>query len=275
MPAYEPFVPGQIYGTGEEQNWFDGQPQQSSFQGMSPWWCVPTSWYIRTVDSQIFASPTWNFSAWVFAVKIDQDGAMKFQMPYGIRQNGLQRQLPAFEVTFPPSEIFAQAIFFTDLFPSVLPANKDLPALAYGENTFLFGWNNSLYFWFPIIGLNNDHQIPSLMAALDAGSDQIMMFSDQVLTPNDQTLPALMYNATASLYGWHTKYNYWIPIISPDGLILNAVSSPANPEGQIVFGQSDTPTTPVDQTEPQLFYNANSKLYGWNNSSLSQIAIIS
>jgi hypothetical protein len=74
-----PPVPGGIYGTGEEQNVTNGVPVPANFLGQTGWWNPPTNWFVKWVDGQAFVSPTSDFSKWIFACKINYDGAFVFQ----------------------------------------------------------------------------------------------------------------------------------------------------------------------------------------------------
>ncbi len=275
MPAHEPFVPGYVYGTGEEQNWYEGVPQPASFQGMSPWWTVPTNWYIRWINGQIFVSPTWNFVAPTFAAKIDQDGCMKFQFPYGINRNGLPTiPMNQFIVTYPPSTITAQCILFEGDTPGILPAVQTLPALAYNRQNSLYGWNTVAALWLPISTSLGANVVVPANAPLEAGSTQIV-FSSTLTFPTDSTLPALFYNVAGSLWGWDTLNQNWIPILTPDGLTVTPTLSGIYDSGQIAFALDVLPITPSDPTDAQLYYGATGTLYGWNTNTNLQIAMIS
>lgn len=87
------------FGTGAFESTSD-LPQAANFYGMPDWWSVPFSWYSKVDKNyQIFVSPTWDFSKWVFAVKINNDGGWVFQSR-GFTLFGVPSDL---QVTFPPS----------------------------------------------------------------------------------------------------------------------------------------------------------------------------
>jgi hypothetical protein len=66
-------------GTGGFQDLTGGTPQPANFYGMAGWWTVPTSWYTRVENGQIFVSPNSDFSRPQYAVKINVDGCWVFQ----------------------------------------------------------------------------------------------------------------------------------------------------------------------------------------------------
>jgi|SRR3974390_48540 len=76
-----PPVPGGVYGTGLSQDETNGVPGGANYLGMQQWLTVPTSWFSKWVDGQQFVSPTSDFSQYVFAVKMNYDGALVFQCP--------------------------------------------------------------------------------------------------------------------------------------------------------------------------------------------------
>lgn len=82
MSQYNPLipdVPGEIYGTGEQQDLNNGVPLQSNFYGMPGWWNPPTNWFSKSVNGQIFVSPNSDFSNPTHACKINLDGYYVFQ----------------------------------------------------------------------------------------------------------------------------------------------------------------------------------------------------
>lgn len=282
MPANEPYVPGCIYGTGESQDWYNGVPQPSNFQGMASWWTVPTVWYCKWVNGQIFVSPTWDFSAWVFAAKIDQDGFMKFQFPYGANRNGVPTiPMDQFVVTFPPvtyptPPIFPQVLFFTGSTPQVFPSNQNAPALAYNAAASLYGWDEINLLWMPIIALNNNNVTPAPTSPIDtAMSGQIIFFPGQIMFPGQLQSPALGYDVNNQLYGWLSSINEWMPIIAADSLNRSAVLPYNAIAGQLAYGIGGNASLPQNLNAPQLYYSAAATIYGWDFNAKNQIAIIS